>query len=100
SGANEGRAVAHLLATRIAAEEAEWRAGSAEADDRLQRVLAELPVHGHIDPRGLGGQLAKRLTLGFGERHGFRDRLRRLAPPLRPGWHRRRPPGRCSRPRS
>src|SRR5690606_34098752 len=26
SGANEGRAVAHLLATRIAAEEAEWRA--------------------------------------------------------------------------
>jgi hypothetical protein len=62
AGADEGLAVTHFLAARVAAEEAERRIGITEADDRLQRITVVGCIDRRIDAVGVGGEVTQRLA--------------------------------------
>lgn len=70
AAADEGLAVADFVAAGVAAEEAEGRVGVAEADDGVERVLAEAGVGGGVDAFGFRGQGAEGLALVWVEGHG------------------------------
>ncbi len=57
AGPNEGFAMTHLLAARVAAEEAERCVGVAKPDDGLQRITFECLVDRQIDAFGVRSQL-------------------------------------------
>src|SRR5690606_961746 len=70
AAANEGFAMTNLLAARVAAEEGDRHAGIAQANDRLERILAEALVHLDIDALGLRGKGAESLALRLIKGHG------------------------------
>ncbi|OCX95477.1 MAG: hypothetical protein BCV62_14090 [Pseudomonas sp. K35] len=62
ASADEGLAMADLLAAWVTTEKAERRIGVAKPDDWLQRITLEYLVDRSINAIGVRGKLAQRLT--------------------------------------